>query len=177
MENKMFKLILSRKGFDSSFGGSPSPILKDGKIISFPIPVNTTNQNYYLTFNDLTPLGVDLGKLISDLAKPTSIRKDHKVMGKIKVSADDLAHLDPDICHDALPRRDKDWRGLFGQAAAAQGHLKNQEVGIGDIFLFYGLYQSVKLVDNRYIYDNKKPLIHLIWGWMQIGEVASQRLV
>ena len=32
------KVILSRKGFDSSYGGIPSPILPDGRLVSFPIP-------------------------------------------------------------------------------------------------------------------------------------------
>ncbi|MFC1955807.1 hypothetical protein ACFLWZ_04680 [Chloroflexota bacterium] len=32
------KVILSRKGFDSSYGGYPSPILPDGRLISLPIP-------------------------------------------------------------------------------------------------------------------------------------------
>jgi Nucleotide modification associated domain 3 len=32
------KLILSRKGFDSSHGGGPSPIRPDGRLLSFPIP-------------------------------------------------------------------------------------------------------------------------------------------
>lgn len=32
------KIILSRKGFDSSYGGYPSPILPDGSLLSIPIP-------------------------------------------------------------------------------------------------------------------------------------------
>ena len=32
------KVILSRKGFDSSNGGCPSPILSDGTLLSLPIP-------------------------------------------------------------------------------------------------------------------------------------------
>jgi len=32
------KIIFSRKGFDSSTGGVPSPIFPDGKILSLPIP-------------------------------------------------------------------------------------------------------------------------------------------
>jgi len=32
------KVIFSRKGFDSEFGGYPSPILPNGQIISLPIP-------------------------------------------------------------------------------------------------------------------------------------------
>jgi len=33
------KVILSRKGFDSAYGGYPSPILPDGKMVSLPIPL------------------------------------------------------------------------------------------------------------------------------------------
>ncbi|NCB03524.1 MAG: hypothetical protein EOM67_15440 [Spirochaetia bacterium] len=32
------KVILSRKGFDSKYGGRPSPILPDGTLLSLPIP-------------------------------------------------------------------------------------------------------------------------------------------
>ena len=41
------RLILSRKGFDSSakFGGGPSPILPDGRLVSFPIPA-PSNKTY-----------------------------------------------------------------------------------------------------------------------------------
>jgi hypothetical protein len=33
------KVILSRKGFDSGYGGYPSPVLPDGTILSLPIPI------------------------------------------------------------------------------------------------------------------------------------------
>src|SRR5437763_11628659 len=32
------KIILSRKGFDSAAGGCASPVLPDGRLVSFPIP-------------------------------------------------------------------------------------------------------------------------------------------
>lgn len=32
------KVILNRKGFDSSNGGIVSPIMEDGTLLSFPIP-------------------------------------------------------------------------------------------------------------------------------------------
>ena len=34
------KIILSRKGFDSGYGGMPSPILPNGIMLSMPIPSN-----------------------------------------------------------------------------------------------------------------------------------------
>jgi hypothetical protein len=32
------QLVLSRKGFDAGWGGRPSPILPDGRLLSIPIP-------------------------------------------------------------------------------------------------------------------------------------------
>jgi hypothetical protein len=48
----MAKVILSRKGFDSSCGGYPSPILPDGTMISLPIPAGD-NENVSPTYKDL----------------------------------------------------------------------------------------------------------------------------
>ncbi len=44
------KVILSRKGFDSQYGGKPSPILPDGRLISLPIP----SQDDKLRYSDLS---------------------------------------------------------------------------------------------------------------------------
>ena len=38
------KVILSRKGFDSSNGGCPSPILPDGTLLSLPIPTDDRDK-------------------------------------------------------------------------------------------------------------------------------------
>ena len=38
------KVILSRKGFDSSNGGCPSPILPDGTLLSLPIPTDDRDR-------------------------------------------------------------------------------------------------------------------------------------
>ena len=40
------KVILSRKGFDSQYGGMPSPILPDGTMLSLPIPSKDDNIKY-----------------------------------------------------------------------------------------------------------------------------------
>jgi len=45
----------------------------------------------------------------------------------------------PALSHSSLPR-EPGWRPLFGQSGAAQGHLRNQHVNIGDVFLFFGLF-------------------------------------
>ena len=44
------KVILSRKGFDSQYGGMPSPILPDGTLLSLPIPSKTDMETKYRGF-------------------------------------------------------------------------------------------------------------------------------
>jgi len=162
-------IVFSRKGFDSSYGGSPSPILEDGTIISFPIPNENSSEEYDICYKELNPLGYNIGEMINDLAKNTKIKKDYNVVIR-KLNSNDKVHLDPDIYYDALPKRDKNWRGLFGQDHASQGHLHNQNVSIGDLFLFYGLYRRVIKNNGKYEYDKHSKPVHLIWGWMQIGD-------
>ena len=46
------KVVFSRKGFDSQYGGMPSPILSDGTLLSLPIPSKEDNTKYAgLTWN------------------------------------------------------------------------------------------------------------------------------
>ena len=56
-------LFLSRKGFDSVYGGCASPILPDGQLVSLPIPQTDGRIRY----RDLHPRGIDIGQLVSDL--------------------------------------------------------------------------------------------------------------
>ena len=43
------KIILSRKGFDSDFGGYPSLIMPEGRTISLPIPIkNPKDKSNFL---------------------------------------------------------------------------------------------------------------------------------
>ena len=47
----IMKVILSRKGFDSSYGGYPSPILPDGRMVSLPIPLDDDIRYFDLNIN------------------------------------------------------------------------------------------------------------------------------
>jgi hypothetical protein len=107
------KLILSRKGFDSSSGGGPSPIV-DGCPLSLPIPASDGSATCY----------ADLG--LGELAQ---------AMSRGRVMPDDHCHHDPMFVGA---------RCLFGQHGAAQSHLAGQGVGIGDIFLFFGLFRELE---------------------------------
>ncbi len=149
------KLILSRKGFDSSpaCGGCASPIFPDGQMISLPIP----HPGGTITFGQLGHRGVDVGKVASDLT------------GKRKI-VKQPAHLDPDLDPTARPRRNG-WRPAFGQDSAAQRHLERQRVGVGDLFLFFGWFKRVEVVGGRYRYVPSAPDLHVIFGWLRVGEI------
>lgn len=104
------RLILSRKGFDSKYGGCPSPIFPGGTMYSLPIPGGYDDD--VIRYQDLYHGNINIGRVVEDLTG-----------GRHK--AGEFPHFDPDVLPNAIPRRDG-WRGLFGQASAAEGHLENQ---------------------------------------------------
>jgi hypothetical protein len=149
------KLILSRKGFDSSptCGACASPILPDGRMISLPIP----HDSGTLAFAALRHQGLDVGQIVSDLT------------GTAEMAAR-CAHLDPDLDPTARPRQ-PGWRPAFGQDSAAQRHLDRMDVGVGDLFLFFGWFRRVVRVDGRYRYRDKARNLHVLFGWLRVGEI------
>ena len=147
------KLIFSRKGFDSSAGGVPSPIFPDGRMVSLPIP----DERSKVTYADISYNGASLGPLVSQLTRG-------------EIAAHSPAHIDPDLAQDSLPRL-AGWRPIFGQTGPAQGHLRNNGVGPGDLFLFFGLFQRVEGRDGVYTWARNVRPCHVIWGWLQIAEV------
>jgi hypothetical protein len=149
------KLILSRKGFDSSSGGGPSPIFPDGRMVSLPIP----DRQSPIRYADIRWHEYNLGSLVSDLTG-----------GRIPASY--LTHLDPDLNYGSLPRQAK-WKPLFGQTGAAQGHLRRSGVVEGDVFLFFGLFQHVVQTPGGFAWDTTSPPRHVVWGWLQAGEVLA----
>ena len=149
------KLILSRKGFDSQSGGSPSPIFPNGTLYSLPIPHNPSE----ITYGDLWHGDINIGETVADLTCD-------------RIGSKDPAHLDPDINHIAYPRQ-AGWQPLFGQSGAAQGHLDNQGVCIGDLFLFFGLFQKIEKISGRWRFVRDAPKQHILWGWLQIGKICK----
>lgn len=149
------RLILSRKGFDSSSGGCPNPIFPDGSMLALPIP----DASSIVRYDEINHNGQPIGELVSQLSK-----------GRIK--ATDGAHLDPDLVFSAYPRQ-KDWKPVLGQHGSAQGHLRNQDVQAGDLFLFFGLFNDVERVGQRWQYVQGSRPRHVIWGWLSVGSVLN----
>jgi len=149
------KLILSRKGFDSSAGGVPSPILPNGRILSLPIP----DKHSPIPYSEIKFDHTSIAPLVFDLTKG-------------RIPSHYRAHLDPDLVSGSLPRM-PEWRPLLGQTGAAQGHLRNNAIRPGDIFLFFGLFRRVMVKQGIYTWAKGARPCHIIWGWLQIGEVLE----
>lgn len=144
------KIILSRKGFDSGSGGYANPILKDGSLVSLPIP----DAGAPLRYGDCRYGTRNMGTLVEKITRK-KIKRSHR------------AHLDPDVDPKALKERPEMWRPLFGQHGAAQGHLAKCGVGVGDLFLFFGWFREFD--GTRFVKD--APDIHAFFGYFQVGEV------
>lgn len=127
------KIIFSRKGFDSAAGGGASPIV-DGRPISLPIPSGRYSRT---TYGDL-----GLGEHAAKASR-----------GKLK--SEDFCHYDPMFLPDGTY--------LFGQCGAAQTHLVNQDVGVGDVFLFFGLYREEETGEPH----------HRIFGFLEVADIVD----
>ena len=149
------RIIFSRKGFDSSSGGKPSPIFPDGRMVSLPIP----DKQSPIRYADIRWQEYNLGSLVSDLTGG-------------RIPASHFAHLDPDINSESLSRHPQ-WRPIFGQTGAAQGHLRKNGVQAGDIFLFFGVFRHVIQTARKLVWNTQSPRRHVLWGWLQIDEVLK----
>lgn len=157
------KIILSRKGFDSGYGGFPSPVLPNGEMLSVPIPVTHRDIRY-------SDILVKTNQTYRDLMK--DLYGDFiKVEGEGKHPLIDLScHLDPDLRDESYPR-DQGWTGLFGQAGSSQSHLRNQGVGEGDIFLYFGWFRHTIMKDGKLTFDRTCKGFQAIYGYLQVGEM------
>lgn len=126
------KIIFSRKGFDSAAGGGASPIV-DGQPISLPIPAGAASRT---TYGDL-----GLGEHAAKASRG-------------KLGAEHACHHDPMFRADGTC--------VFGQVGAAQTHLANRGVGIGDVFIFFGLFREE---------DTGEPH-HRIFGYLEIEKMV-----
>ncbi len=147
------QVILSRKGFDGTYGGCPSPILPDGTMVSMPIP----GEGDMYKYKDLLFPG---GKTYFD------VWNDLKPKGN-KVTT---CHLDPDI-RKGIRKECVGWKPAFGQCDAAQGHLLNQGIKEGDLFLFFGWFRKVEYMSGHWRYIKAAPRIHAIYGYMQVKRI------
>ena len=155
------KIIFSRKGFDSAAGGFPSPVYGDESLVSLPIP-EANPQPGDLRYADVDIGATSLGAIVEQLSEG-------------RVRATDPVHLDPDLRAESLPRADG-WRPAFGQAGSAQGHLARQNVGPGDLFLFFGSFAHAVNECGKHEYRDKGARFHALFGWLQVDGVLDPKL-
>lgn len=105
--------------------------------MSLPIP---TARRSKTTYADL-----GLGKLVEETTRG-------------RISRDSLCHDDPMFAGGLC------W---FGQVGAAQGHLRRQKIGAGDVFLFFGLFADPE--------DGRRH--HRIFGYMKVSCCGSPEAV
>lgn len=149
------RLILSRKGFDSSAGGCPSPVLPDDSLCVLPIP----DPRSRIRYDEVHSEERRLGKIARDLTSG-------------RVLGGHGAHLDPDLVAGAYPRQEG-WRPILGQTGSAQGHLRNQGVESGDLFLFFGVFRRAEMHNRRWRFVPGSRPFHAIWGWLHVGQTHT----
>ncbi|MGA2191602.1 MAG: hypothetical protein ABSH33_24095 [Steroidobacteraceae bacterium] len=147
------KLILSRKGFDSGYGGMPSPILPDGRLLPLPIPAPHDRN----TLAEVGSSDIDMGQLLAGLS-----RGKHSPATRI--------HLDPDL--DRGPAAGpSNWRPALGQSGNAQSHLRDMSVGVGDVFIFFGWFRLTEYKAGAWRYARSAPDLHIMFGWLEVAAV------
>lgn len=145
------KVILSKKGLDSSNSEKPVQII-DNKMLFLPIPSEFDTDRYSETFIDKNSL----------LYHCTNMGINYGYINNKKMPIDDATHchLNPQLVNYF---NRENFKGSFGQVLAAQRHLENNHVEIGDLFLFYGWYAD----------KNKPNGKHTLFGYLQVGEIIK----
>lgn len=149
----MAKIILSRKGFDSSAGGYPSPILGHS-LLSLPIPQPLTSVSY-------RQLLTNQGNSVLE------------IMAELGIRQPETCHLDPDLVYGSLTNRPVDWQPAFGQTGAALSHLQGEGVGEGDLFLFFGWFKQAETYQGKWRFVPHAPDLHVIYGYLEVGKVID----
>jgi len=113
--------------------GGAASPIIDGRPVSLPIP---TSRRSVTTYAD-----VGLGEPVEQVTRG-------------RIGRSHLCHEDPMFIGSEC---------LFGQCGAAQSHLRNMGVGVGDTFLFFGLFAHERTGERH----------HRIFGYLRVSEVVS----
>lgn len=103
----------------------------DGRPVSMPIPASKNSSTTYAA--------VGLGEVVERITRG-------------RIGRDSLCHHDPMFA---------DGRCYFGQCDSAQTHLSNNGIGLGDVFLFFGLFADEGTGERH----------HRIFGYMRVEAI------
>ncbi len=155
------RLILSSKGMDSSYGGFPSAILPDGSLCSFPIPEPGPDAAIKGTPALRIRTGdTTVGALLSQLTRG-------------RISPDTLAHLDPDLDPRGVGRQPGWLSRLWTERPPPKAIWYRPGSGRATCSLFFGWFRRSVLVDGQLRFEKGAPDIHVLYGWLQIGQRIS----
>ncbi|MBM4446007.1 MAG: hypothetical protein FJ023_01475 [Chloroflexi bacterium] len=182
--HKFGKVVLSRKGFDSSAGGDYSPFdPQTGKYVVLPIPdgeigKNIGNRTRYEQIKiepNYLP-GID-AETLKDLINSKALGFGNKVKEGITKK---YAHFDPWLgpC-PWLAEGSNHQVGAFGQVDSAQAQLQNQGVDKGSLFLFFSRFKPIGKNSEKMIVTDISPEhldggLYFIYGWLKVKKVIQQ---
>lgn len=174
------KIILSRKGFDSSAGGDCSLFdPKTRKYIVLPIPADKeeVERSNRLKFEDIKIMSNYLPECdVSNLRELMDATERWEPIIKRKgkpVEKSEHAHFDPWLGQCPwLEEESNHSIGAFGQVGTAQAHLKKQEVKKGSLFLFFSRFKPISKARESMFGCSPEHLnegLYFIYGWLKVG--------
>ena len=197
------KLVLSRKSFDSAYGGKSNLIFQNGALLALPIPgfryvskIDFNRKKYNPTEYRHIKLPATIQKLLEEnsvkglqnyadlmlrLFESYTGKKITKLKERLRSSYQKpyYCHLDPDLIYESLERLDG-WRGLFGPHPKYQRNLRN-DVTKNSLILFFGTFKHVIIDKETLRYTKKKDgkdfihrEKHVIYGYLQIQKVITK---
>jgi hypothetical protein len=181
-------VILSKKGFDATYGGFASPILLGERLISLPVPA-LSGEDKRIKFRELSygknkkivELLAEMGKKRIKIPGCNESKSPRNRKDRWELLENRPVHLDPDVRRESYPRK-LGWRGLFGINGMYQSHIENRTDGKGlepgDLFLFFGWFKEYRYDSSNKLIcaENKKDYPegkHVIFGYLQIGTILQ----
>lgn len=174
------KIVLSRKGYDSSAGGSFSPYDPDSlNYIVLPIPQKEGEakignplkfedvkiRSDYLPYNASNLKGV-----IEATGRKQTLRENSKWIYC------EHTHFDPWLGPCPWLSGDSDHHiGAFGQVGIPQKHLCKNGVGEGSLFLFFSRFVPIRgRKNNLGIQIREEKGAYFLYGWLRVGKVVKR---
>lgn len=152
------RVILSRKGFEPTHGGIPSPIMPDGTLLLLPKPDEDGAESYYdFSYEDMTYYDIACS-LSEELREPL---KNYRCHSECYITPEH--HIHP-----------SSWYPAYLRYGAMQTHLSHQRVSVGDIFLFYGCFRQTEYDANHKLhFVSNAPEQTIIFSYFQIGAIIK----
>ena len=152
------KVILSRKGFEPTHGGIPSPIMPDGTLLLLPKPV----EEGAVSYDNLSYQGLSYYDIAVSLDKRLEVTLNH-------AKCHTGCYITPLNHNPPL-----EWYPAYVHNGPLESHLSKQKVSVGDIFLFYGWFRQTEYDSmHRLRYVADAPEQNIVFSYFQIGAIIK----